>query len=160
MSNFKVGDWVVRCINVQTGGVNLCESGKPVQIVSIDNTGWLTFSEKEGGDGWNYDFFREATGEDFQEYEMLVPSAYKTQRTLEDVKLDLANKLEEVERLKKELEEIENPVLSVSISKKQVEDFVYQWGCYIQDADSYGSTGKIYEILVQSLEQHNAKASQ
>lgn len=157
MSNFKVGDWVVRCIHVSTHAFNVCETGKPVKIMSIDNAGWLSFSEKEGGDGWNYEYFREATGEDFQEYEMLVPSAYKTQRTLEDVKLDLANKLEEVERLKKELEEIENPVISFSISKKQIEEFVVYWN----DRISFGTpTQYIYNILKESLEKHNAKVAQ
>lgn len=156
MSGFKIGDWVVRCINVQTDGVHLCESGKPVQIVSIDNDGWLTFSKKEGGDGWNCEYFREAIPKDFEKWQMIVTSAYKTERTLEDVKLDLANKIEEVERLKKELEEIENPVISFSISKKQIEEFVVYWN----DRISFGTpTHYIYNILKESLEQHNAKVA-
>lgn len=159
MSKFNVGDWVVRFLNVDRGAFYACETGRPVKIVSFDNSGWLTFSEKEGGDGWNYQYFREATGEDFQEYEMLVPSAYKTKRTLEDVKLDLAKKLEEVERLKKELEDIQNPVISVPISKKQMEDFVKHWDAYIT-MNTATATANIFNILKESLEQHNAKVAQ
>lgn len=156
MSKFNAGDWVVRCKMVDRGSAHICRTGRPIKIVHNDS-GWLTFSEEEGGSGWIEGYFREATVEDFEEYEIPIPHAYKTERTLEDVKLDLANKLEEVERLKKELEEIENPVISVSISKKHIEDFVKCWDKYVT---MHSENRNIYNIFKKSLEQHNATSAQ
>lgn len=155
MSKFKVGDWVVRSKMVDKGSAHICRTGRPVKIVFIDKS-CLEFSEEEGGYGWLESYFREATGEDFEEYQMTLPSVYKTERTLEDVKLDLANKLDEVERLKKELEELENPVISVSIPKKHIESFVMYWNGLTSPVTP---TNYIYNILKESLEQHNAKAA-